>query len=115
MLHACVIDFGKGWDRHLPLVEFSYNNSYYTSIKAAPFEALYEWSPRVRRYRGRVVKFEEAPNRDRSRVERESDGRRPSEQRAEEGGSNGGNLPPILIAHLGRSKNGQPLQSTLTF
>ncbi|GJT03593.1 putative reverse transcriptase domain-containing protein [Tanacetum coccineum] len=36
-----VIDFGKGWDRHLPLVEFSYNNSYHTSIKAAPFEALY--------------------------------------------------------------------------
>ncbi|GKA98031.1 putative reverse transcriptase domain-containing protein [Tanacetum coccineum] len=41
MLHACVIDFGKGWDRHLPLVKFSYNNSYHTSIKAAPFEALY--------------------------------------------------------------------------
>ncbi|GJW69398.1 putative reverse transcriptase domain-containing protein [Tanacetum coccineum] len=41
MLCACVIDFGKGWDRHLPLVEFSYNNSYHTSIKAAPFEALY--------------------------------------------------------------------------
>ncbi|GJX97557.1 putative reverse transcriptase domain-containing protein [Tanacetum coccineum] len=38
---ACVIDFGNGWDRHLPLVEFSYNNSYHTSIKAAPFEALY--------------------------------------------------------------------------
>ncbi|GKC60841.1 putative reverse transcriptase domain-containing protein [Tanacetum coccineum] len=32
---------GKGWDKHLPLVEFSYNNSYHTSIKAAPFEALY--------------------------------------------------------------------------
>nr|GEU78401.1 putative reverse transcriptase domain-containing protein [Tanacetum cinerariifolium] len=31
----------KGWDRHLPLVKFSYNNSYHTSIKAAPFEALY--------------------------------------------------------------------------
>ncbi|GJW02886.1 putative reverse transcriptase domain-containing protein [Tanacetum coccineum] len=30
-----------GWDRHLPLVEFSYNNSYHTSIKAAPFKALY--------------------------------------------------------------------------
>ncbi|GJT05355.1 putative reverse transcriptase domain-containing protein [Tanacetum coccineum] len=30
-----------GWDRHLPLVKFSYNNSYYTSIKTAPFEALY--------------------------------------------------------------------------
>ncbi|GKE46227.1 putative reverse transcriptase domain-containing protein [Tanacetum coccineum] len=36
-----VIDFGNGRDRHLPLVEFSYNNSYHTSIKAAPFEALY--------------------------------------------------------------------------
>ncbi|GJZ55224.1 putative reverse transcriptase domain-containing protein [Tanacetum coccineum] len=41
MLHACVLDFGKGQDKHLPLVEFSYNNSYHTSIKAAPFEALY--------------------------------------------------------------------------
>ncbi|GJX71618.1 putative reverse transcriptase domain-containing protein [Tanacetum coccineum] len=40
MLCACVIDFGKSWDRHLPLEEFSYNNSYHTSIKAAPFEAL---------------------------------------------------------------------------
>ncbi|GJR60890.1 putative reverse transcriptase domain-containing protein [Tanacetum coccineum] len=39
MLRACVLDFGKGWDKHLPLVEFSYNNSYHTSIKAAPFEA----------------------------------------------------------------------------
>ena len=41
MLWACVIDFGKGWDKHLPLAEFSYNNSYHASIKAAPFEALY--------------------------------------------------------------------------
>ncbi|GJR77647.1 putative reverse transcriptase domain-containing protein [Tanacetum coccineum] len=41
MPRACVIDFGKGWDIHLPLVEFSYNNSYHTSIKVAPFEALY--------------------------------------------------------------------------
>ncbi|GJS09230.1 putative reverse transcriptase domain-containing protein [Tanacetum coccineum] len=41
MLRACVIDFGKGWERHLPLVEFSYNNSYHASIKAAPFEALH--------------------------------------------------------------------------
>ncbi|GJS00316.1 putative reverse transcriptase domain-containing protein [Tanacetum coccineum] len=41
MLRACVIDFRNGWDKHLPLVEFSYNNSYHTSIKAAPFEALY--------------------------------------------------------------------------
>ncbi|GKA85841.1 putative reverse transcriptase domain-containing protein [Tanacetum coccineum] len=41
MLRACAIDFGKGWVNHFPLVEFSYNNSYYASIKAAPFEALY--------------------------------------------------------------------------
>nr|GEX47101.1 putative reverse transcriptase domain-containing protein [Tanacetum cinerariifolium] len=34
-------DGTKGWDKHLPLVEFSYNNSYHTSIKAASFEALY--------------------------------------------------------------------------
>nr|GEX53288.1 putative reverse transcriptase domain-containing protein [Tanacetum cinerariifolium] len=41
MLYACVMDFGSGWDKHLPLAEFSYNNSYHTSIKAAPFKALY--------------------------------------------------------------------------
>ncbi|GJS20875.1 putative reverse transcriptase domain-containing protein [Tanacetum coccineum] len=41
ILHACVIDFGNGWDKQLPLVKFSYNNSYHTSIKAVPFEALY--------------------------------------------------------------------------
>ncbi|GKA41946.1 putative reverse transcriptase domain-containing protein [Tanacetum coccineum] len=41
MLRVCVLDFGKSWDKHLPLVEFSYNNSYHTSIKAIPFEALY--------------------------------------------------------------------------
>ncbi|GJS93476.1 putative reverse transcriptase domain-containing protein [Tanacetum coccineum] len=41
MLCAYVIDFGNGWDRHLPIIEFSYNNSYHTSIKDAPFEALY--------------------------------------------------------------------------
>nr|GEV47817.1 reverse transcriptase domain-containing protein [Tanacetum cinerariifolium] len=41
MLQACVIDFGSSWDKHLPLVKFSYNNSYHASIKAAPFKALY--------------------------------------------------------------------------
>nr|GEY10223.1 putative reverse transcriptase domain-containing protein [Tanacetum cinerariifolium] len=41
MLRACAIDFGKGWEKHLSLVEFSYNNSYHASIKAASFEALY--------------------------------------------------------------------------
>nr|GEV35399.1 putative reverse transcriptase domain-containing protein [Tanacetum cinerariifolium] len=41
MLRACVIDFGKGWVKHLPLVGFSYNNSYHASIKVASYEALY--------------------------------------------------------------------------
>ncbi|GJU26272.1 putative reverse transcriptase domain-containing protein [Tanacetum coccineum] len=41
MLRAYVIDFGKGWVKHFPLAEFSYNNSYHVSIKAAPYEALY--------------------------------------------------------------------------
>ncbi|KAD6454380.1 hypothetical protein E3N88_09086 [Mikania micrantha] len=41
MLRSCVIDFGGSWDTHLPLIEFSYNNSYHTSIQCAPFEALY--------------------------------------------------------------------------
>ncbi|GKA85648.1 putative reverse transcriptase domain-containing protein [Tanacetum coccineum] len=41
MLRACMIDFGNSWINHLPLVEFSYNNSYHASIKAAPFKALY--------------------------------------------------------------------------
>ncbi|GJV94352.1 putative reverse transcriptase domain-containing protein [Tanacetum coccineum] len=41
ILRACVIDFGNGWERNLPYIEFSYNNSYHASIKAAPFEALY--------------------------------------------------------------------------
>ncbi|KAJ9544268.1 hypothetical protein OSB04_023975 [Centaurea solstitialis] len=41
MLRACVLEFGGSWDDHLPLVEFSYNNSYHTSIQCAPYEALY--------------------------------------------------------------------------
>nr|GEZ90223.1 putative retroelement [Tanacetum cinerariifolium] len=41
MLRACVMDFGGSWDTHLPLVEFSYYNSYHKSIKCVPFEALY--------------------------------------------------------------------------
>ncbi|KAJ9544342.1 hypothetical protein OSB04_024049 [Centaurea solstitialis] len=41
MLRACVLEFGGSWDDHLPLVEFSYNNSYHASIQCAPYEALY--------------------------------------------------------------------------
>nr|GEX12995.1 putative reverse transcriptase domain-containing protein [Tanacetum cinerariifolium]GEY27253.1 putative reverse transcriptase domain-containing protein [Tanacetum cinerariifolium] len=41
MMRAYMIVVGKGWDRHLPLVEFLYKNSYHTNMKAALFEALY--------------------------------------------------------------------------
>ncbi|KAL4272931.1 hypothetical protein GQ457_13G018790 [Hibiscus cannabinus] len=41
MLRACVIDFGKNWEKSIPLVEFAYNNSYQSSIQVAHFEALY--------------------------------------------------------------------------
>ena len=41
MLKVCVIDFKGSWDDHLPLIEFSYNNSNHSSIGMAPFEALY--------------------------------------------------------------------------
>ncbi|GJT48758.1 reverse transcriptase domain-containing protein [Tanacetum coccineum] len=50
MLRACVIDFGGSWNIHLPLAEFSYNNSYHSSIRYAPFEALYG-----RKYRSPVL------------------------------------------------------------
>nr|GEZ30383.1 putative reverse transcriptase domain-containing protein [Tanacetum cinerariifolium] len=42
MLRACVLDFIESWDVHLPLVEFSYNNSYHSSVRYAPFEELYD-------------------------------------------------------------------------
>ncbi|KAK6145259.1 hypothetical protein DH2020_022079 [Rehmannia glutinosa] len=42
MLRACMLDFGGGWERHLPLIEFSYNNSYQSIIRMAPYEGLYE-------------------------------------------------------------------------
>ena len=40
MLRACVLDHKGGWEKHLPLVEFAYNNSYQASIQMAPYEAL---------------------------------------------------------------------------
>ena len=42
MLRACVLDHKGSWEEHLPLVEFSYNNSYQASIQMVPYEALYE-------------------------------------------------------------------------
>ncbi|KAD3066970.1 hypothetical protein E3N88_34850 [Mikania micrantha] len=41
MLRTCILDFGGSWDTHLPLIEFSYNNGYHSSIGCAPFEAIY--------------------------------------------------------------------------
>ena len=41
MLRACALDFKKAWDEQLALIEFSYNNSYHSSIEMAPYEALY--------------------------------------------------------------------------
>nr|GEZ10221.1 putative reverse transcriptase domain-containing protein [Tanacetum cinerariifolium] len=41
ILRAYVINFRKGWVKHLPLAKFLYNNSYHASIKATPYEALY--------------------------------------------------------------------------
>ena len=41
MLKACIIDFKESWDRHSPLVEFAYNNSFISSIFMSPYEDLY--------------------------------------------------------------------------
>ena len=41
MLRACALDLKGNWEDHLPLVEFTYNNSYQSSIQMAPYEALY--------------------------------------------------------------------------
>ncbi|XP_076934969.1 uncharacterized protein LOC143601450 [Bidens hawaiensis] len=41
MFRACIIEFGGNWDKYLPLAEFSYNNSYHSSIGMPPFEMLY--------------------------------------------------------------------------
>ncbi|GJY25360.1 putative reverse transcriptase domain-containing protein [Tanacetum coccineum] len=53
MIRVCVIDFGGSWDVHLPLAEFSYNNSYHLSIQCTPFEALYR-----RKCRRKLLEFE---------------------------------------------------------
>ncbi|GKC73938.1 putative reverse transcriptase domain-containing protein [Tanacetum coccineum] len=57
MLRACVIDFGGSWDTHLPLAEFSYNNSYHSSIRCAPFEALYGRKCRLKAARDRQKSY----------------------------------------------------------
>ena len=41
LLRSYVIDYEGSWDRHIPLVEFVYNNSFQSSIRMVPYEALY--------------------------------------------------------------------------
>jgi hypothetical protein len=47
MIRACIIHYGASWDKCLTLAEFSYNNSYQSSLQMAPFEALYSWRCRT--------------------------------------------------------------------
>ena len=46
MLRSCVIDYEGSWDRHIPLVEFVYDNSFQSSIGMAPYESL--WGQKYR-------------------------------------------------------------------
>ena len=41
ILRACILDFQGSWKKYLPYAEFAYNNSYQSSIRMAPYEALY--------------------------------------------------------------------------
>ncbi|KAL8133946.1 hypothetical protein AgCh_009131 [Apium graveolens] len=43
LFRVCALDFKRNWDKHLPLIEFSYNNSYHASIGMPPYEALDGW------------------------------------------------------------------------
>ncbi|GJV73153.1 putative reverse transcriptase domain-containing protein [Tanacetum coccineum] len=54
MLCACVLNFGKSWDRHLPLVEFSYNNSYHTIIKLIGPEIIHETTEKIVQIKSRI-------------------------------------------------------------
>ena len=47
ILRSCVIDYEDSWDRHIPLVEFVYNNSFQSSFGMVPYEALYERKCRI--------------------------------------------------------------------
>nr|GEU52813.1 hypothetical protein [Tanacetum cinerariifolium] len=69
----------------------------------------------IHRQRERIVGFEEAPNREGSKAGRNAKGSRLSKIEIRENGNRGMNLPPLLVAHLGRNKSGQPLKSYLIF
>ncbi|GJZ23700.1 putative reverse transcriptase domain-containing protein [Tanacetum coccineum] len=57
MLRTCLIDFEGSWDIHLPLAEFSSNNSYHSIIRCAPFKALYGWKCRLKAARDRQKSY----------------------------------------------------------
>ncbi|GKF44308.1 putative reverse transcriptase domain-containing protein, partial [Tanacetum coccineum] len=65
MLKECILDFGGSWDVHLLLVEFSYNNSYHSSVICALFEALYG-----RKYHSPIMWAEAARDRQKSYVDK---------------------------------------------
>ncbi|GKA64267.1 putative reverse transcriptase domain-containing protein [Tanacetum coccineum] len=55
VFHASVIDFGSSWDRHLPLVEFSYNNSYHASIKLTCPELIRDTTEKIVQIKNRLL------------------------------------------------------------
>nr|GEX24710.1 reverse transcriptase domain-containing protein [Tanacetum cinerariifolium] len=85
------------------------------SLLRAVTPPLHAASPRVHRRRERVVKFKETQNKGESRVERNKEGGRPLKEASRGNESQNVNLPSLLAAHIGRTENGQPLQSSLTF
>ncbi|GJY79898.1 putative reverse transcriptase domain-containing protein [Tanacetum coccineum] len=54
MLRACVVDFGKGWDRHLSLEEFSYNKSYHTNAQLTCPEIVHETTEKIIQIKKRI-------------------------------------------------------------
>ncbi|GJR16932.1 putative reverse transcriptase domain-containing protein [Tanacetum coccineum] len=57
MLRACVIDFGNGWERHLPLIKFSYNNSYHAEVRDAQLtgpELIHETTEKIVQIKQRI-------------------------------------------------------------
>ncbi|GKE27510.1 putative reverse transcriptase domain-containing protein, partial [Tanacetum coccineum] len=54
MLRACVIEFGKGWVNHLPLVKFSYNNSYHASIRQHHSKHLQKTTEKIVQIKQRI-------------------------------------------------------------
>ncbi|GKA99373.1 putative reverse transcriptase domain-containing protein, partial [Tanacetum coccineum] len=54
ILRACVLDFWISWDVHIPLVEFSYNNSYHSSGKLIGPELVQETIEKISQIKDRL-------------------------------------------------------------